>query len=230
MIKGINTPNRTLYENLVLIQGDQLTKCFRRQPGRQQGIRRAVAEERAVRYQLFVNTFGPYLLSGLAECQCLRLGEHISQQLAMMFSVAVATMRRLRKTYKIARHQLGALMQQLVKGMLAIGAGLTPYNRASLIIHRCAVFGDPLAIALHIALLEVGREPAEVLIIRQDSFGLRMPKVVIPGTNKPENNRRVLGQRGSAEVLIHSVKAIKHLAEVFSADRHHYRQTDSAAQ
>ena len=47
---------------------------------------------------------------------------------------------------EVARHQLGALMDQLVERMLAVGARLTPDDRAGLVIHRIAVAIDVLAV------------------------------------------------------------------------------------
>lgn len=43
-------------------------------------------------------------------------------------------------------------VEYALEGMLAVGAGLSPYDRSSLIGHFAPVFGDILAVALHITL------------------------------------------------------------------------------
>src|SRR6266700_1077298 len=88
------------------------------------------------------------------------------------------------KTDKIARDQLGPLMDQLVEGMLTIGTGLTPDNRTSLIIDNVPIKIYMLAIALHIKLLQIGTEAIKILIIWENCHRLRTKKIVIPDTNQ----------------------------------------------
>jgi hypothetical protein len=59
---------------------------------------------------------------------------------------------------EIARNQLGALVDELVKRVLAVGARLAPVNRSCLVIDLHALECDVLAVALHGELLQVGRE------------------------------------------------------------------------
>ena len=100
--------------------------------------------------------FGFHLFSGFAESQRLRLGKNVGEEHVVMPSQRC---QGLGEGDEIARDQPGALVDQLIKGMLAIGAGLAPINRAGLIIDMFAGQGDVLAVALHGELLQVGREP-----------------------------------------------------------------------
>jgi len=100
------------------------------------------------------------------------------------------------------------LMDELIESMLAISARLAPDHRARAVIHNhlaicdresamnertnertnvirakkwlTRTLGDTLAIALHIALLKVGREAMEVLVVRQNAVRLGSEKVVVP--------------------------------------------------
>ena len=61
---------------------------------------------------------------------------------------------------------LGALVDQLIEGVLTVGAWLTPNDWASLVGHRVAVAIDALTVGLHVALLEVSWEAVHVLVVR----------------------------------------------------------------
>src|SRR4051795_12592747 len=86
----------------------------------------------------------------------------------------------LRRGQKVARNKLGALMNQLIEGMLAIGAGLSPNHGAGLIIHPQPIFGNALAVAFHIALLEIVGETLHGLVIGQNGVRLGVKKIVVP--------------------------------------------------
>ena len=73
---------------------------------------------------------------------------------------------------EVGRNQPGALVDQLVVGVLAIGACATPDDRAGFTGQRFSVLGYTLAIAFHVQLLEMIRKAAQVLVIRQDGVGV----------------------------------------------------------
>lgn len=58
-------------------------------------------------------------------------------------------------------------MDQLIEGMLAIGARLTPDNWTRVVGDLLARFGYELAVALHITLLEIGSKSVQILVIWQ---------------------------------------------------------------
>src|SRR6266581_663171 len=78
------------------------------------------------------------LRGGLTEGQCLGLGEHIGEQHVMMPTQWVEGPR---ERDKIAGNKPRALMDQLIKGVLPIGAGLPPVNRT-----RLAVDSEPASV------------------------------------------------------------------------------------
>ena len=71
---------------------------------------------------------------------------------------------------KIAGYEFGTLMNQLIKSMLAVCAGLTPDDGAGLMLNRLSASIHRLAIAFHITLLQVSRETVQALIIGQNSI------------------------------------------------------------
>ena len=74
---------------------------------------------------------------------------------------------RLDADQEIGRHQPRALVQQLEERVLAVGARLAPHDRRGLQIDDVAVAIDALAVALHLELLQVGRQPLQALLVRQ---------------------------------------------------------------
>jgi len=77
---------------------------------------------------------------------------------------------------KVARDELGALMDELVEGVLSVGAGLPPNDRSRGVEQRFARAADAFAVAFHIALLEVRREMFQILFVGQDGVRLRAKK------------------------------------------------------
>ena len=67
------------------------------------------------------------------------------------------------KADELQGDNIGPLVQKLIEGMLAVGAGLSEDHGAGRIIHRLAIAVDRLAIGLHVQLLQMGREPGQGL-------------------------------------------------------------------
>ena len=80
----------------------------------------------AVRHQPVRRALGPDLVLRLAEGQRFGLGEQVRHQQVVM---AAERVQGLAETDEIARDQLGPLVDELVEGMLAVGAGLAPDRR-----------------------------------------------------------------------------------------------------
>lgn len=163
LVEAEDVPDCALYEDLVLVHGDQGTQGFRGQALEQDGVGRAVAFEHLERHQIldllqgFASSqeLGFDLFLALAEGQCLGLGEEVGQQFRVVVTDRVVADGRCQE---ITGDQLGALVDQLVEGVLAVGARLTPDDGASLVVNRLAVAIHVLAVGLHVALLEVGRK------------------------------------------------------------------------
>ena len=73
-----------------------------------------------------------------------------------------------------------------------------------------------LAVALHGELLEVGREPLEVLIVGQHGHRLGAEEVPVPHGEEAHEDGQVLCEGRRPEVLVHGVKAGQQLARKFS--------------
>ena len=71
-------------------------------------------------------------------------------------------------------------MDQLIEGMLAVGAGLAPIDGAGVVADFSAFERYMFAVAFHRQLLQVGWEALEVLLIGQDGNGLRVEEIGVP--------------------------------------------------
>src|SRR6266511_1943356 len=120
---------------------------------------------------------------------------------------------------EVARNELGALMDELIEGMLPVGARLTPDDGAGRDVYRLAVTVDVLAVALHVALLKVGGETVHVLVIRQNRLRLGAKEIVVPDTEQAHSGRQVLLQRRGPEVFVHVVATAEQFLEIVKTDR-----------
>jgi hypothetical protein len=107
-------------------------------------------------------TFGLDFLRRFAKGQRLRLGKYVSQEYVL---VPAQPVQRLGKRDEVTGDELGPLMDQLVKRMLAIGARLSPVDRPGLVADLRSIKGHVFTVALHRQLLEVSREALQVLLI-----------------------------------------------------------------
>src|SRR5215475_2508101 len=207
----------------MLVERHELAeRCWRELLG-EEGVRRAIALEHAVRHQPLWCALGLDCLGCLAEGQRLSLGEDVCQEYVV---VPTERIERLDKGDEVTRDEAGALMDQLVEGVLAIGARLTPVDGASLVVDRAAIECDVFAIALHGKLLQIRREALQVLLIWQDRYGLGAKEVVVPYAQEPQEHWQVTLEGGSAEVLVHLVKTVEHGGEMLRADGQHGRQAN----
>ena len=117
-------------------------------------------------------------------------------------------------------------MQQLEKGVLAVGAWLAPVDRPRVAGDRRALERHRLAVAFHRELLQVGGETLEVLVVGDDGDGLGAEEVRVPHRQQAHQHRQVAVEGRGAEVLVHLVKAAEHVAKVLGADCQHGRQSD----
>ncbi len=127
---------------------------------------------------------------------------------------------------QVRGHDVRALVEELVVGVLAVGARGAPDDRPRLVGHPAAVEPDGLAVRLHVQLLEVGREPAELLAVRQHRVRLELEEVRVPDAEQRHEDRQVRVQGCAPEVLVHVVEAREQLAEVVRADGDHQAQAD----
>ena len=98
-------------------------------------------------------------------------------------------------------------MQQLVEGVLTVGAGLAPEDLTGIGGHGAAVPADVLAVGLHGELLQVGRETMQVLAVRKYGVALGTEEVDVPDVEQAHQRDGVVLERGVAEVLVDGVEA-----------------------
>ncbi len=207
----------------MFVQRDEFAQRRRGQPLQQDRVGRTVALEGAVRHQPGRRAFGLDFLRRFAKGQRLRLGKNVGQQNVV---VPAERVQRLGKRDEVAGDELGPLMDQLVEGMLAVGARLAPVDRPGLVVDLRSIQRDVFAVALHRQLLEVSREALQVLLIGQDRDGLRAEEVVVPDAQESHEHGQVALERGRAEMLVHLMEAVEHGAEMFGADGDHRREPD----
>ena len=152
---------------------------------------------------------------GLAVHQGFGLCKEVGKQLLVMVAHLVVAVGR---SDEVARNHLGALVDQLVEGVLAVGARFAPEDRAGLVVHALRVTIDGLAGGFHVRLLEVGGEAVQVLVVREHRVAGSAEEVVVPHADEGEDNRHVLVGRGGLEMLIHLVGALMELHVVFKTD------------
>eukprot|EP00128_Syssomonas_multiformis_P005248 Colp12_sorted_trinity150504_noHs@27928 len=129
---------------------------------------------------------------------------------------------------EVARDELGALMDELVESVLAVGARLAPNDRASLVVHLLPSASHKLAVGLHITLLEVGRKTRHVLVVGKDGGGLCTEEIVVEDADKSEKDRDVLLKWCSGEVVVDVVSTSKKLLKVIHADAASDGEADGA--
>ena len=91
---------------------------------------------------------------------CKEVGEQLLEVVAHLV-VAVG------RGDEVARNHLGALVDELVEGVLAVRTRFAPEDRAGLVIDAQGVAVNGLAVRFHVGLLEVGGKAVQVLVVRE---------------------------------------------------------------
>src|SRR5262249_3163828 len=136
-----------------------------------------VALENAVRREPVRDAFAFDLLRRLAERKRLALRDDIGEEQLVMSTQRIE---RPAERYEVAWNERSALVDQLIEGMLAVGSRLSPIDRARGVSRRRSVERDVLAVAFHRQLLQVRREPLQVLLVRQNRDGLGAEEIRVP--------------------------------------------------
>ena len=210
LIERVDVPDRALGKHAVLVKRDELAEHFRRQPLGEDGVRGAIAPEHPMGNEVVRGAFGLYLLARLAERQRLGLRENVRQQHVV---VPAERVQRLGEGDEVTGDETGPLMDQLVEGMLSVGARLSPVDGPGGVVDLGALPRDVLAVALHRQLLQVRGKALQVLLVGQDGHRLGAEEIRVP-------------DREQAEVLVHLVEAVQKSAEALGTDGDHRREAD----
>ena len=131
---------------------------------------------------------------------------------------------------EVGRNQPGTLVDQLEEAVLRVGAGLAPDHSAGGIVDRDAITGDPFAVALHVQLLQEGREMLEVLVVGDHRLGVGPAEIVVPDAEQRQDDRHIAFRRCLDEMLVHRVGAGQQLVKTIRPDRQRDRQADRGPQ
>jgi len=160
---------------------------------------------------------------GFSVHQSLCLSEEVGKQEFMMIADGVVC---LGGSDEITGDKFCSLMNQLIEGMLTVGAWFSPDDGTCLVGDRFATAINALAIAFHVSLLEVCWEAMEILVVGENGMGFCTKEVVVPDTEQGKDDGYIFSEGGFTEMLIHSVSPLKEFAEVFKTNGAGYREAD----
>jgi hypothetical protein len=103
------------------------------------------------------------LFFALSDHKSFGLGKEVTGQHLLVFVVVDWVVAFCSKD-EVGWDEFGALVQELVEGVLGVGGWLAEENWTCGVSHHLVVTGNRLAIGFHGQLLEVGRETVEVLV------------------------------------------------------------------
>src|SRR5207244_2882806 len=106
--------------------------------GGEYGVRGPVPLEDPVRHEPLLRTLRAHLLGCLAERERFRLREDIRHQQVVMVADRIEGMA---EPDEVGRNELRALVDELVERVLAVRSGLSPKNRAGLVVDVRALQG-----------------------------------------------------------------------------------------
>ena len=235
LVIAVDVPDNALGEDLVFVHGNEGTECFRRNVVHHDGVGRLVAFEHLVRgeecdFFFALAVLAEFFLSlgeRLAVHQGFGLCKEVGEQLLVMVADLVVAVCR---GDEVARNHLGALVDELVEGVLAVGARFAPEDRTGLVVDAQGVAVNSLAVGFHVGLLEVSGEAVQVLVVREHRVAGSAEEVVVPNADEGEDNRHVLVGRSGLEVLIHLVGTLVELHVVLEADAERDGKADGRPQ
>jgi hypothetical protein len=177
-----------------------------------------------------------------ADHQGLSLSEEVGGEHLLVLVVRDWVVRFSGKN-EVCGDELGALVQQLVEGVLGVGGRLAKEDGASSVLDEgVAGAGNGLPVGFHGELLQVGGEAVEVLVesaksvfvllrasqdLRRHEVGLSTVEIRVPNAQQACNDRDVLLKGGSTEMHIHSMCTLQERMEVLVSNIDSHAQTDS---
>src|SRR5436190_21206415 len=126
LVEGVDPPDRGLREDAVLVERYEAPERGGLKALHHDRVRGAVSLHHPVGYDRLRGPLGAHLVGGAAERQRLALREHVRQQQLVVLAKRVEG---LRERDEVARDQARSLVEELVEGVLAVGARLAPEDR-----------------------------------------------------------------------------------------------------
>ena len=161
----------------MLVEGDEQPQDPWCEDLGEQHVGRTIAFHDAMRNDVFWCSFGAHLVGRLAEGQCLGLGEDVRREDVVMRTEWIEA---LGEADEVHRDDRRSLMDQLIKAVLSVGPRLAPVDGAGVVVDVGSLEGHVFAVGLHGELLEVGRQPLEVLLIGHDADAGAPEEVAVP--------------------------------------------------
>ena len=166
LIETVDAPDHALDEHLVLVEGQQRAETARREFVDDDRRTAVPARHRALRVR-----------RGLPLEQRFTLGQCVGQQPPLVFGAVV---RSGEGEHEFDAARARALVEQLVKRMLAVGALAAPGDRRGVLADRFAVGAHPLAVTFHLQLLQIGGQLLQPMVVGQYDVAVRAEKVQVP--------------------------------------------------
>ena len=219
LIVGVDAPHDALDEGDVLVERDEGAQRLGREVDAEDGRCGAVALEDASGNHPLGRALGADLVGGLAEGERLGLGEEVAQEELMdVLAVVAHRVGRVGEGDEVGGDHAGALMDQLVESVLAVGARLAPEDLARGGGDGAAVPADVLAVGLHGELLQIGREAMQVLVIGQHGMALGAEEVHVPDVEQAHERDDVLLERSLGERAVDGTEALEEGLEALTAE------------
>mmetsp|Transcript_198 Transcript_198/g.622 ORF Transcript_198/g.622 Transcript_198/m.622 type:complete len:338 (-) Transcript_198:545-1558(-) len=231
LIIGIDAQNDPFHKNAMLIKRDDLAQRERIKLGINQRCRRTIARKNAVRrLPLQVGSvericdFDTGLIQGPAPHQGLRLGQAIGHQQRVV--VGQFGFMPLGGDHEFTGDHRRALVDQLIKSVLAIGAGRAPHHGAA--VHRQGqpIHAHGLAVRFHLKLLQIGRQLPQALIIGQHRARRITTNLPVPHAHQRQHQRHVLHTLRGTKMAVHLLPAAQKRAKTVRTNGHHQAQAD----
>lgn len=178
LVETVDVPDGALSKGEMLVVDDQRTKGRRGDLVSKDRCRGTVAQEGLVRHEFVLRSLCLDLLRGLANHQSLCLSKEVGSEHPTYVSddqftpgpdlllvlVVLHRVVALSSQNEISWDKLGSLVKQLVERVLSVRSRLAKQDRSGGVLDIVAIAGDGLAVRLHGELLEVGREPVQILV------------------------------------------------------------------
>ena len=201
LVEAVQVPAESLEHNLILKVSQQRAKRFRG---------KLFADDDAGGAAAFKTLVGVFIL--LAAGKGHDLGCNICAQLLLAgAALDIHIHARLvpAEAYKLQRHNVCTLVQELIEGVLPVGAGFTEDNGAGRVVDRLAKAVDMLAVGFHIELLQMCREAAERLGIRQHRSGRVAQNVAFVHADERIEHGGIFQEFGFLRRQIRLMRAVK---------------------
>ena len=131
---------------------------------------------------------------------------------------------------KFHGHHILPLVQQLKKGVLAIGARLAPDDGGRGRAQALACVGDALAVALHLQLLQIRRQAAQAMAVGGNAAAAQVAKIAVPNVQQRQAQRQIVPNGGIEKVRIHGVRPGQQVAKLLLPNGNGNRQANGRPQ